>query len=573
MQLFQDIYVPALNFVARENLDPLLYFALHWLVSGNEPLAIMLNALGQSVIFGFGVYLLATSSDSSALSYRDKAASGPNALAIIFALLSLVWCCASPWLMKLHWFPMLLAMAYRLEFSSVDRRLSVSSHLAFITVLAMWIWTAGSLAILGCVLAAIWLPLRRYLGALGSYRIPASYVPLLLIGSCVSILVTPQYPMPEYPPGARVTPISYLQLSPRPLLGQWLEPNPLLLETYEQFRLSSLFGFSLLLGFFALSIAAIALSRQSYLGPARQWQNFYGSNRVLLRAMLAVSLCAILLGGWRSVFSCFYPALLEYDPLATVYRIVPGFALSPFSFWIFYFAYILLIDLFLEIFDAESGSVRSIANLGIFAAIGIYFLLEAQPLYNDIQAKVITKENAIVHSPSGAIVRFHGPWAAEAGVAKKRAFENLRRLKSGEDFIAVATAHPNNEEAGLALDGQHGTRWRTAGPQSKGDFFQINFTEEVSILRAVFSIQHTPTDFPRAFKVSTAAGKDLRQTYYTDWPGALHWSPDGYPYYGPQSEVVIDFSKSRSLSQLRLELISGNETFDWSIAEIKLYAE
>jgi hypothetical protein len=568
MRFSEDIYIAKLNFVARENLDPLLQLALQWISSDNAHIATTLYAIGQSIIFGFGVYLIAKSPDGIEYSNNRSANSGRDFLAIIFSLLSAIWCCATPWLLSLHWFPMLLASAYRLECNRFDRWQSFVSHCVFIAVLAIWVWTAGNLAILGCVLAAIWLPLRRSLSALSSFSIPISFIPMILIACCTSVFVTPEYSMPEYPPGARVTTISALQLAPRPLLGKWLEPNPLTYDTFQQFQFVSLLGFLTISGFFLLCLATQAFAKDSYLGHTRQLRKFYGDKRPYLLSMLAVLSFAVLLGGWQIVFSTVHPAIVDLDPLATLYRVIPGFALSPFSFWIFYFAYILLIDLFSSIYDADKGQKLSIVVIANLAAITMFALHHFQPL--SLKAQTIRGADDIANSPSGAILRQHGAWAGLPGVAKARDFKNLYRLKSGTDFVASASASPNDSEARLALDGQHATRWRTARPQSKGDFFQLSFEREVEIVRAVFSIQHTPTDFPRSFKVSNLEGETLLT--YIDWPGSLRWTSNDYPYYGPQSEVVLDFPSNTSLSGLRLELIAGNQTFDWSIAEIKLYS-
>jgi hypothetical protein len=133
----------------------------------------------------------------------------------------------------------------------------------------------------------------------------------------------------------------------------------------------------------------------------------------------------------------------------------------------------------------------------------------------------------------------------------------------------TASASRNSGEAYLALDGNHQTRWSTAGPQMAGDWFGISCSEPVSVRQIHLSVVFFKSDFPRGILVQSDDSGELTDIVsFDDWSGSLKYTSLGYPYFGPQSDVVIDLPEETTARKFRFTLTRGDSVFDWSIAKI-----
>jgi hypothetical protein len=133
----------------------------------------------------------------------------------------------------------------------------------------------------------------------------------------------------------------------------------------------------------------------------------------------------------------------------------------------------------------------------------------------------------------------------------------------------------NSKDAWLALDGNPDTRWSTASPQRPGDYFEIKFNRSLKVLRIILSVIKNPSDFPRGIRVEAKENTGSYNIVFEkiDWLGPVYWTEEGYPYFGPQSDVVIDLPKEIEVSNLKFTQISKDSKFDWSIGEVKLFRQ
>ena len=171
-----------------------------------------------------------------------------------------------------------------------------------------------------------------------------------------------------------------------------------------------------------------------------------------------------------------------------------------------------------------------------------------------------------IFSPSFALFR-------EFGVQRIRQMERdtskqlLRVPHPGEVTLRSALGE---QSLPFAVDGNLKTRWSTgAGGQRGGERIELGLPG--LRLRALrLELGAYGSDFPRGLRLSAydAAGQLCETIEESPWEGPVLFSPNGFPYFGPQQDVTIRFVNACVLSRLVIEQTKAVETFDWSIAEI-----
>ncbi|MCB0325371.1 MAG: hypothetical protein KDD69_17430, partial [Bdellovibrionales bacterium] len=371
-----------------------------------------------------------------------------------------------------------------------------------------------------------------------------------------SVGFLPKYQMPSYPPGARLAPISPFQLYEVPLIGPFLHPNPLPYDTYREYLL--------LHAVRLMAVIAVCLGMLLISAAWRTRQARYVM--LVMVAGLLLSASELLVDGTSGMYALF--------PSAS--RLVPGLATAALP-WVLspFFIVVSLVPL------VHCVSARVLLRGAAFIAVLLTFdaaaPLQKTPMLRGDAIAAVPAPNfagAVHHSPSHYVLNLWGEWAADPQAATIRDFKHLHRLKRDVDYQAEVTANPNAEHAELALDGDSKTRWGTGRPQQPGDSFTLTFTEPKALLRLVLSVLGMATDYPRGLRVEAtlATGERLVLYDFADWPGPLKWSPEGFPYLGPQGEVIVDFPREMNFKELRFVQTASSSTYDWSIAEVKLFA-
>lgn len=446
----------------------------------------------------------------------------PAFTASIALTLSLVFVVGlDSYFLKIHWLPFLVVSALLFE-----RRRGLLEFVLFLISTALWIVSAGSLASFGLLVGIVFL-------LAFSSRMPAI---VLAVAVIPSVLFLPVYPMPDYPGGARLAEISPLITNfVQPKIGPWLEPNPLdyaqLVDTTREHLLR-----------YAFLVLAVVLA--------------FGLSKNLLPVIVGLLIVAIELA---------LPAPFRaFSPLQSLRRLLPGAGLIDLP-WIFS-SVLILFSALPALIATSTKRVLAFAALiglsfvGVTVITGSCLIEHGEVLKNPDQKQVL----------SAVVVEQTGEWV----LAEKREFSDLVRIQPSESSPWMLESNLQQEALSLALDSNDETRWSTGRSQQPGDYFQVSFAEPTSVLRVVLSVKKHPTDFPRGIEVVVEDGVGKQVTTFSQikWFGPVKWTRDGFPYFGPQSEVVIDFPRSVSARRIRFVQLGESVQFDWSIAELKLYA-
>lgn len=558
-----DVNYPDLNFVSREYLDLLI---VKFLEVFSPRLRQSSYVLCELAILTFGLL---------GLNCFWGARKLPGLFGACFVASSLVFVMGlDPFYLKFHWLPFLLV--FYLKF---HKERSLLSLLFASLVSLLWIFSAGALSPFGILLAVIVCHLSVHCGSdgktaermeSGSIFLGKAFALLSSAALMLSIIAVPVYEMPDYPPGARLSPISPLIIyQPSPLIGPFLNPNPLVYSSV----MSALYVYSyraaIVMLLFLMLFLRILAKRKREESDAPFFLSA-ASISVLLFFFVALELVVP-------------PEFGMYTPFRVICRLIPGMGLVGLPWMLLPFAILLGLTSVIR-----AGGALLLASLffvmGLSVAIDYRFgalskLLGPSSVSVDhfVQLEVADKlswRQVVKQSPSGFVFNSQGRWVADVGNSKSREPENLFRLKKEADFNVSVKSSPNDHLAPLAIDGRDETRWSTERPQRKGDYFELHFDREVKIVRVVLSVKLNATDFPRGiFAEGSTDGSNYDVIInQPNWFGPLKWTEKGYPYFGSQGEVILDFPKPQIVSHLRFALLNSDNYYDWSIGEVKLYA-
>lgn len=530
-----DIYFPTLNFVSRMRLDPVGHLLSQLLPPQSVQGAYI---AWQFFVLFLGMYFL----------LANKGVSLKNSVCASFLVPVSILACLGfhPFFLSMHWFPLFLA-----SLLSLEKKLSSMVLLICILSAVLWIISSASLGVFGGVLALFVWAISKADGDSKEARKGTLSLLIGLFAVVFSVLLLPHYPMPEYPGGARLAPIGPLYLYERPLIGPLLEPNPIVYSEYLR-SISEI----------AWSFAALAVLWSVVL---------LFSDRSSFYRALPILVVSFLIGAGEALV----PSQMGiYAPFPTLSRIIPGLSIAGLPWLLFPFGLVLAVfSVRSQVLLKTWSLLLTLSSLLLLYKLAFERGVDLRNIFVDAKTAISDRAFAIAHSPSGHVADVHGSWVSEEGEGERRRFDSLQRLLKEVDFAWSVEASPLNDEAGLAVDGSSSTRWRTGRPQRVGDFYRIYFDSPVSLVRVVLSIQETPTDFPRGISVRAGKNKEeakevLRQP---DWLGGLRWTSSGYPFFGSQSEVVIDLPTQQEIGFLEFIQIGKSNHFDWSINEIKLY--
>lgn len=446
----------------------------------------------------------------------------------------------NPFLLKTHYFPLLLA-------ALVVPRHDLVRALTLLAAGSFWIVSSGSAATIGLLLALLlYGAAKKKLDRPGPATAAAALCLLAISVACI-----PDAYSPEYPPGAAVSVDNVLSSLPSPYLGSDRGLSPASFANYQ--HLTSIHTLRSIIVFFVLCACMLGAARDD-------------TSKGLVLTSIFI-LVGIALDGFMSADN------IEYSPMQVFARLIPGTTLLPTP----------SILLPLAIYTLAFALSRNQSNLKfdfcatllLISAVadnltGHHLLgLAALPKGNTVYP---VDPNTIELSRSASVVNYFGNWITEPGLAEARQFENLERLLQRRDFNWSADAGPRPDLAKLAIDGNSHTRWRTVRPQQPGDWFSVEFDRVVPVVKMVFSVRAAPSDYSRGFKIYpiTEEGEEAPAEAFSPWLGPLQWTADGYPYFGRTTMVIVDLPQQLNLRGFKLEQ-TANAKFDWTISEIKLW--
>lgn len=551
---YLDSHLSHLNFTTRDRLDPLIIQILK------------LFSLDQSqtsyVFLQLAIILIGLCYLLHIVGVRKQHAI-LEGLSCVTALVFIVG--IEPVYLKFHWFPFLFG-----SFLALRRNFSVRSYVLAVFSILEWSLTAGFLGVFG-TLVSLAASAPEFLGT--DKQTPASTVKtsgqkicLQALGAVtlvLSVLLMPVYPMPDYPPAARVVPVSPFTFLFYPLLGPMIEPNPLLYPAVVE---NMQICFQRLLIVFLVVMTTRIFERDTRL--SLQLLSWSVTFTVLLLELFVP------------------PSFLPYTPFQTLCRIIPGLALAPLVWCIIPFGIVYLFALGFKNPSGQRNRLKQSAML-LFSLMSLltidYSIPELRfwkaqiPVADHFQHAQETKSGNRVQqlkqSPSGYIIEHHGDWVGAQGLREERNTANLVQLSQLSSLNWISHASILDQESLLAIDGRTDTRWKTGRPQRPGDFFLLTAPEPTAILKAVLSIPNEPTDFPKGIEVQGSLDGQEYWTIFSElpWPGPLRWTEAGYPYYGFQSNIVFEFPKEEKVKYLRFIQLGSEDYYDWSINEVFLY--
>ncbi len=544
-----NLYYPEFNLPLAERLDPFITSAFSFL---NPSAHGLYYVAMQYVIVILGVFAF------SIQLYRCQRHAIASSFLVTLALYGFYG--GEALANYTHYFPLLLASWLLL----LKKGTLLSLLLAFLTT-AVWNITAGPLAVVGALFAAgsvlgIAL-LQNHGGASSNLRTRELFV-LLVTSIVLGIWLMPIYSMPAYPSGARLSPISYATFLPPPLLSPVLDPNPILFEP--------ILSTSVNYAWRSVSIGLIVVLA-SFFTAASPRVRWFG---------MAIMICSIL---FVSLDLLLEPNFVEISPLFFLQRVVPGYALKPFPWELLHLAFLIAIPLTLgEIRSARASFGLLLSSFVVFALFVVnlncfHGLIGRESQFNlklirssDIAVPLIDRAR---FSPSGFVVQAYGDWSVDPKLFEERQKRQLVRVEQNRDAMWQANAAPAGHNAKLAIDGKPETKWGTGRAQRENDFYLLGFDKPTSLIKAVLKLPEGGADFPRGIRVEGSLDGEKYWTIVDQphWYGPLEWNDVGFPYFGLQSQVELDFPTEQVVQYLRFVQIGRDEIYDWSITEVELY--
>jgi len=459
---YLDTHLSHLNFTTRDRLDPLIVQILKWFSLDQSQTSYVFLQLAIMLIgLCYLLHIVGVRRNQAFL----------EALSCVTALVFIVG--IEPVYLKFHWFPFLFGSLLALR-----RNFSFRSYIFAVFSVLEWSLTAGFLGVFGTLVA---LAVRGPEFLVTDKQARASEVKtsgqkiclqgLGVVTLVLSVLLMPVYPMPDYPPAARVVPVSPFTFLFHPLLGPMIEPNPLLYTAVVQ-NMQVCFQ-RLLIVFLVVMITQI----------------FARDTRISLQFL-----------SWSIIFTVLLvelfvpPSFLPYTPFQTLCRMVPGLALGPLVWCIIPFG---IISVFALGFKNPTGQRNGLKQswmliFSLMSLLTIDFSIpqlrfwKAQiPAENHFQRAQETKSGSrlqqLKQSPSGYIIEHHGNWVGAQSLREERNTAILVQLSQVSSLNWISHASILDQESLLAIDGRTDTRWKTGRPQRPGDFFLLTAPEPTAV--------------------------------------------------------------------------------------------
>ena len=132
--------------------------------------------------------------------------------------------------------------------------------------------------------------------------------------------------------------------------------------------------------------------------------------------------------------------------------------------------------------------------------------------------------------------------------------------------VASLSSNVNGPLVGLMLDRDLGTRW-TTGPQTKGMMLEIDLGSSRQLSAIELSLGSSYRDFPRGLRIEASDDRDA-------WSQVWQGTSAGHAVIGalvdPAKMPLVYDLASVNARYLRLALTGEDQTFYWSIAELKV---
>jgi hypothetical protein len=137
--------------------------------------------------------------------------------------------------------------------------------------------------------------------------------------------------------------------------------------------------------------------------------------------------------------------------------------------------------------------------------------------------------------------------------------------------IARISVSENSETAFALTDGAHDTQWKTFGPQVAGHQLRIGFDGERRISRLEMDLAETIMDYPRELRIEARRGDGNVVTLWHSGTAGL--AAVGLINDRVRLPLTIDLPSRPAAEELILTLTKGDDTYFWTIAELRVYGQ
>ncbi|MCC6932259.1 MAG: discoidin domain-containing protein [Deltaproteobacteria bacterium] len=534
-----DVFYGNLNLPVRENLDPFIWQLLALVGIQQSGFYYTL----QLIIVFLGLISLFSTLELSAKNIIFSA--------VLCLALVLTFSGTNVFLLKIHWMPWVMTFLLKTRITG-----KLTSTLGLVVVLWLFVLASGALAPTGIIFIALgYLLLISQELEVNPDKVGLRVNSFLLICSYVlSTYIMPIYAMPDYPGDARLTTVSPLTFRELPMVGYYLFPTPVLWEGYRDLIFRDVSLYSLIFIFTCLIVY----------GPTR-------NKHLLLNQYFIGQIALVIIVCLESVVNAQF---VNSTPYYAMRRIIPGLALQEMP------STLLLLGSS-ALFPALLLRWQCVLNFTLLMpALLVMVMSFSLPQFTSLKnANYYFSDQFFsgrypLAATSNYVVSRLGGWLLKSGINKERAVENLNKLKAGIDYKVIVTSSVNQEQTINLLDGDMKTIWRTGRRQQAGDNIILEFNSPLNIVKTVLENKGAEQDFPRGLKVSASNDGVSYETILeqADWQGGLKWTDSGLPYFTNQANVSVDLPTQEKVKNLRFEQIGSSDRFDWTVADISLYA-
>jgi hypothetical protein len=384
----------------------------------------------------------------------------------------------------------------------------------------------------------------------------------ILVGFLLTLYFSTRSILFDYPGGAQVMFFSPFTSMGNVCIGPDRIPFSVHMGTFLHENLTSL-----LLAFVFLIPAVLP----AFVKAARA-KNFDISDK---RYSLVLLLLMVLLS---SIVSHLYGFSWAHTAEASLIRCFPGLVWRPLPFFFSSLFVFLLLYYFLSTHSRKDRYVFLALQYALLLVVVIlhHFSLIPSDMFRIPDTSAVLREFSpeevkgdMQYTPSAFLVSTYFQNHSDAVHLIQDRRDTLVHVPLTDKAGCHGTASRNSESVMYPLDGKHKTRWSTGGPQNKGDWYEISCENPVSVSQIHLSIVFFKSDFPRGLRLEAGVnGEFVEVVTFDEWFGSVQFTPAGLPYFGPQSDVVIDLPEAVTSRQFRFTLTRGDPVFDWSIAKI-----
>lgn len=216
---------------------------------------------------------------------------------------------------------------------------------------------------------------------------------------------------------------------------------------------------------------------------------------------------------------------------------------------------------YLVVHDRPSASVSTVELDQAIGRLGerlrLVDTLESYDLQTEPDETIITSGTARIY----ALTR--SDWESPRLVRRVPERSGAKVMTHRDRWLVTAEPHP--ELAGLAVDGDLGTRWHTE-PERPGDFYQIDLGEPTRVDGILLDHRRYRRDYPRGYRVEASLDGRAWSVVAED-PKFL---PPLVQFLRPRSlRLDITFPPTRA-RYLRIVQTGSHDRFWWSITEINV---